>query len=306
MESYERKRILGEGTFGVVYEAIRKSDGLKVAIKRSRYLDEKQFGVGVNFTILREITYLREVASPYIVNLVDVYISDDAVNMVLEHCPFDLKDVIYDKALFVDLNHIKAYLQMILKGIQVMHNHYILHRDLKPANVLVGSNGELKLADFGYARAHTSPRDMTKEVVTMSYRSPELLFGTFKYGTGIDIWAIGCIFAEIMIRYPIFPGVSETDQLARIFNVVGTPNEIDWPGVSSLPSFTEFEARSPISLDKILGGTDAAALDLLSKMLTLNPNKRISADEALKHPYFSNAPEPAKSEDLPVPKIKIK
>ena len=303
-ERYERKDILGEGTFGVVYAASRKSDGLLVAIKRSKPMDTKR---GVHFTILREVNYMQEFKSPYILGLVEVFMTGDAVNMVLEHCPFDLKDVIYDKSLYIRTGDLKSYLRMILEGLRECHRKFILHRDLKPANILIGSNGDLKLADFGFARSHSSPREMTNEVVTLAYRSPELLFGAKYYGAGVDMWAVGCIFAELMIRYPLFPGTSDTDQLSRIFNVMGSPIDKAWPHHKLLPNYLEFEERSPLNLASVFSSADPGeyGIDLMGKLLTMNPNNRISAEDALKHPYFSASPEASKPEALPKPVDKI-
>ena len=185
-EAYERGAILGEGTFGVVYAAIRKKDGLKVAIKRSKPIGGEGKN-GIHFTILREVNYMQEFQCPYIVSLLEVFTTGDAINMVLERCPFDLKDIIYDKSLFIRVNDLKCFMKMMLEGVYACHRKSILHRDLKPANVLIGDDGLLKLADFGFARSHSSPREMTNEVVTLAYRSPELLFGARYYGVGVDI-----------------------------------------------------------------------------------------------------------------------
>ena len=305
-EAYERGAILGEGTFGVVYAAIRKKDGLEVAIKRSKPMGGEGRN-GVHFTILREVNYMQEFQCPYILSLLEVFTTGDAINMVLERCSFDLKDIIYDKSLFIRVNDLKCFMKMILEGIHACHLKHILHRDLKPANVLIGGDGLLKLADFGFARSHSSPREMTNEVVTLAYRSPELLYGTKYYGGGADMWAIGCIFAELIVRYPLFPGTSTVDQLGKIFKVLGTPSEKDWPNHSLLPNYLEFESTSALDLHKLFSSTDPGAhgIDLLGSMLCHNPNKRITAEEALNHAYFTSAPEASKLGETPKPMKKI-
>jgi|AntAceMinimDraft_1070359.scaffolds.fasta_scaffold169231_1 cyclin-dependent kinase 7 len=122
---YEKKGELGSGTFGVVHDAIRKSDNLRVAIKRNKPMNAQQ---GVNFTAMREINYLQDLRSPYVVELIDVFLTGDSLHMVLEYCPFDMKDVIYDKKIFFDESIIKSYVKMMLQGMEVCHRNFVLHR----------------------------------------------------------------------------------------------------------------------------------------------------------------------------------
>jgi cyclin-dependent kinase 7 len=189
---YTRVRNLGEGTFGVVYLATRKEDGREVAIKRTLPLEKHR---GLHFSIIREVKFLQDLHSNCIVELIEVFLTGDSMHMVLEYCPFDLKDLIYDKKNFLQVHHIKSCLRMILEGVSYCHGNFVLHRDLKPANILIAPNGQLRLADFGAAKSHSSPRSMTTEVVTRAYRAPELLFGATLYAGGVDVWAVGCIFS---------------------------------------------------------------------------------------------------------------
>ena len=299
---YNRVRNLGEGTFGVVYLATRKEDGREVAIKRTLPLEKQR---GLHFSTIREVKFLQDLRCSNIVELLEVFLTGDSMHLVLEYCPFDLKDLIYDKKIFLQIGHFKGCLKMILQGVRHCHEHFVLHRDLKPANILIARDGQLRLADFGAAKSHSSPRSMTTEVVTRAYRAPELLFGSTLYAGGVDVWAVGCIFAELLLRAPLFPGTSEVDQLARIFNVIGTPSDSNWPTAQLLPSYIQFDARDPLQLDSIFRQSDVGknGVELLSRMLTLDPQKRISASEALNHEYLSTTspPGPCLPSELPMP-----
>merc|ERR1719383_1333264 len=186
---------------------------------------------------------------------------------------------------------VKSYLRQLLEGIAYCHKHRVLHRDLKPQNLLIDSTGGIKLADFGLARAFGLPvRTYTHEVVTLWYRAPEILLGSKFYSTSVDTWSIGCIFAEMLSRRPLFPGDSEIDQLFRIFRSLGTPTESLWPGVSALrdfkPVFPQWETQD---IHKILSvSTSEEGQDLLTKLLTYKPSKRASARQALQHNYLKN------------------
>jgi len=182
----------------------------------------------------------------------------------------------------------KSFLYQLLKGVAFCHEHRVLHRDLKPQNLLINKKGELKLADFGLARAFGIPvRSYSHEVVTLWYRAPDVLMGSRKYSTPIDIWSAGCIFAEMATGRPLFPGSSVSDQLIRIFKIMGTPNEETWPGVSELADYkADFPVYPTQPLASIVHGLDEKGLNLISRMLQYDPNQRITAAAALKHPYF--------------------
>ncbi|KAL5032465.1 Cyclin-dependent kinase catalytic subunit, variant 2 [Batrachochytrium dendrobatidis] len=185
---------------------------------------------------------------------------------------------------------VKSYLYQLVNGLLFCHAHRILHRDLKPQNLLIDQHGMLKLADFGLARAFGIPlRTYTHEVVTLWYRSPEILLGSKHYSTAVDIWSVGCIFAEMVIKHPLFPGDSEIDEIFRIFRALGTPTETTWPGFSSLPDYKpNFPTWSPQSMTELVPNLDMDGLDLLQRMLAYDPAARISAKRAMNHPYFKD------------------
>jgi serine/threonine protein kinase len=227
---------------------------------------------------------------PNIVNLVDVIHKDQKLYLVFEFLDNDLRRYMDRVGKKMHRMLVKSYLHQILKGIAFCHSHRVLHRDLKPQNLLIDQKGVLKLADFGLARAFGVPvRTYTHEVVTLWYRSPEILLGGKIYSTPVDIWSVGCIFAEMASHTPLFPGDSEIDQLFQIFRLLGTPSEDTWPGVSSFrdykPTFPQWATQS---IAKALPDLDPLGIDLLSRMLVYEPSKRISARDALKHGYFTD------------------
>mmetsp|Transcript_9674 Transcript_9674/g.30999 ORF Transcript_9674/g.30999 Transcript_9674/m.30999 type:complete len:199 (+) Transcript_9674:2-598(+) len=191
---------------------------------------------------------------------------------------------------------------MTLKGTQAIHDLWVLHRDLKPDNLLVGDDRQVKLADFGLACTFGEPEsEDSYKVVTLPYRAPELLFGAKEYGVAVDMWSIGCIFAEMMTRRILLPGVSEEDQLGKIFYLFGTPSEEEWPKMSTLHRFLKFSPKKPVALKEIFGAAYSAdALDLVSQLLAVNPAERLTAAQALQHKFFTTSAHPAsKPEDLP-------
>jgi len=289
MEKYQRVEKIGEGTYGVVYKARDRRNGSFFALKRIALDGQDE---GVPSTAIREISLLKELDHENIVMLKDVVHSENKLYLVFEFLDQDLKkymDSCGPEGLSPDL--VKSYLYQLLKGIAFCHSHRVLHRDLKPQNLLIDRSGQLKLADFGLARAFGIPiRMYTHEVVTLWYRSPEILLGSKHYSTPVDIWSIGCIFAEMANRHPLFPGDSEIDELFHIFRTLGTPHDQVWPGVSSLPDYKlTFPQWKPRKVSRYCPGlVDPKGQDLLSKMLTYDPRQRITAKSALDHEYFSS------------------
>ncbi|GAM20236.1 hypothetical protein SAMD00019534_034110 [Acytostelium subglobosum LB1] len=304
MDKYNVIKLIGEGTYGVVSFGFQKSTGRPVAIKKiKKILIKDATDDGVSFSAIREIKALQEFKHTNIVELVDVFAYKSNVYLVFELMSWDLQHIIEDKSVILKAADIKSYMLMLLQGVEACHKNWILHRDLKPNNLLCSSEtGEMKLADFGLARQYGDPHKVfSPQAVTIFYRAPELLFGAKSYGPSVDMWSVGCIFAELMLRTPYLPGNSEIDQLKKIFSALGTPNETIWPGVTSLPNYIQFTEFPATPFNQLFTAASSDALDLLAKMLTFNPASRCTATEALAHPYFSNQPKPTSPKDLPRP-----
>ena len=286
VDKYQVLDVLGEGTYGVVYRAIDRRNSEVVALKKIR-LDHSEEGIPQ--TALREVSILQELHHPNIVNLKDVIsVSDAKLYLVFEYVDQDMKQALDKRIASFSSTLLKRLMWQLVEGLSFCHAHRIIHRDLKPANILLTSENVVKIADFGLARAfHVPTATFTHEVVTLWYRAPEILLGEQHYTTAVDIWSVGCIFAELSRRKVLFRGDSEIGQLYEIFQVLGTPTANLWQGVSSLPDFKECFPRWQVQcLDKFVPSLDANGIDLLAKMLKYDARDRISAKAALAHPYF--------------------
>ncbi|KAJ7780863.1 kinase-like domain-containing protein [Mycena maculata] len=300
MDRYSKIEKIVAGTYGVVYKARDVSTGSIVALKKIRLEAEDE---GVPSTAIREISLLKELNDEHIVRLLDIVHADQKLYLVFEYLDVDLKRYMENG----NRDHspiaphvVKKFTHQLTSGLRFCHAHRILHRDLKPQNLLIAQdehgrdeqgNGEiLKLADFGLARAFGIPmRTYTHEVVTLWYRAPEVLLGARHYSTGIDMWSVGCIFAEMAMQgQPLFPGDSEIDQIFKIFRILGTPDEERWPGVKALPDYKPtFPQWAEQELARIVPALDKDGLDMLQATLMYDSAKRISAKRALIHPYFA-------------------
>ncbi|KAI3647287.1 hypothetical protein MP228_007508 [Amoeboaphelidium protococcarum] len=288
MEKYQKVEKLGEGTYGVVYKAQNRITQEIVALKRIRLDNEEE---GIPCTAIREIALLKELRHPNIVRLMDVLHTEKKLTLVFEYLDSDLKKYC-DSHSELDMTTVRILMQQILQGIAYCHQKRILHRDLKPQNLLISKKLELKLADFGLSRAFGVPvRSYSNEVVTLWYRAPDVLLGNKSYDTSIDIWSIGCIMGEMVNNRPVFPGTSVNDQLHKIFQILGSPNQTVWPGYDKLPNATSMlqsdtEEMTLMqyqreNLQQVFPRMDVNALSLLERLLQLDPLKRISAQEAL-------------------------
>jgi len=287
MEQYEKIEKVGEGTYGVVYKA-KDTSGEVYALKTIRLEAEDE---GIPSTAIREISLLKELQHPNIVRLCDVIHTERKLTLVFEFLDQDLKKLLDMCDGGLDPSTTRSFLYQLLRGVSYCHQHRVLHRDLKPQNLLINREGHLKLADFGLARAFGIPvRSYTHEVVTLWYRAPDVLMGSRKYSTPVDIWSVGCILAEMINGRPLFPGSTEQDQVTRIFKTLGTPNDRQWPGVAELPDWkpetTNYEPQTWSGQSGIVPGLDANGIDLIVHMLQYDPNARISAHAAMGHQYF--------------------
>eukprot|EP00111_Clytia_hemisphaerica_P022659 TCONS_00066670-protein len=285
---FKKMEKVGEGTYGVVYKALDRQTGKVIALKKIRLDADTE---GVPSTAIREIATLKELNHPNIIQLHDVIHCDSKLFLVFEFLTQDLKKYMDDvKPPGIKLSLVKSYLYQLLSGIAYCHANRVLHRDLKPQNLLIDTEGNIKLADFGLARAFGIPvRSYTHEVVTLWYRAPEILLGCKMYSTAVDVWSIGCIFVEMLTRKALFPGDSEIDQLFKMFRVLGTPNEKLWPGVTQLKDYkSDFPKWNPKDLSEVLPELDDDGIDLLKMLLTYQPCRRVSARNALDHSYFND------------------
>jgi cyclin-dependent kinase len=287
MERYQKMEKIGEGTYGVVYKAKDRVTGEIIALKKIRLEAEDE---GIPSTAIREISLLKELQHPNIVRLYDVVHTERKLTLVFEFLDQDLKKYLDICDSGLDLPILKSFLYQLLTGVAYCHHHRVLHRDLKPPNLLINREGQLKLADFGLARAFGIPvRSYTHEVVTLWYRAPDVLMGSRKYSTPVDIWSVGCIFAEMANGRPLVAGTSEADQLDRIFRLLGTPKLPDYPGIVELPEYSPDLPPYPPprnGMASLVPTLDAEGIDLLNKMLQYDPARRITAQAALEHPFF--------------------
>lgn len=289
---YTKSKKLGEGTYAVVYLGETVATSAAVAIKE---IKTDQFKDGLDMSAVREIKYLQEIQHPNVIQLVDVYSELTSLNLVLEVLPTDLERVLKDKARPISALDVKRWMLQTLRGTHHCHRQGIMHRDLKPNNLLMDPNGVIKLADFGLARSINHPLEkLTSNVVTRWYRAPELLFGARHYTFAIDNWAIGAIFAEMMLRIPYLPGKDDADQLTVTIQALGTPTEANWPGVSSLPLYNSLTVYPPperAEMRRRFPALTEEALDLLEGLLTLAPMRRWDTVRALQSEYFKQSPQ---------------
>ncbi|RHZ53188.1 hypothetical protein Glove_449g6 [Diversispora epigaea] len=291
-ENYDIIDVVGEGAYGVVCSATHKPSGQKVAIKKITPFDHSMFCLRT----LREIKLLRYFNHENVIAILDIVKPESLdkfteVYLIQELMETDMHRVIRTQDLSDD--HCQYFIYQTLRALKAMHSANVLHRDLKPSNLLLNANCDLKVCDFGLARSANSNDEhsgfMTEYVATRWYRAPEIMLTFKEYTKAIDVWSVGCILAEMLSGKPLFPGRDYHHQLTLILEVLGTPTMEDFYGIKSRRArdyirSLPFKKRVPFSL--MFPKANPLALDMLEKLLAFNPSKRITVEEALKHPYL--------------------
>lgn len=287
LAEFRKVRKIGEGTYGEVYEAIDlTNNNRRVALKKLRIENKDE---GIPITALREMCILKHLHHQNVVELYEIIQDVDKIVLVFEYADMDLKMYVDKEKTIKDVKIIQSFTLQILNGLYYCNINRIIHRDLKPQNLLITSDLKLKLCDFGLSRMFSLPMGkMTHEIITLWYRPPEVLLGIENYTTKVDSWSIGCIMAEMILGKPLFSGDCEIGQLFKIFQIMGTPTETTWPGVSKLPDFKiNFPSWKKKPLKSMFPDFDEDGLDLMEKFLEMDPEKRITIREALNHPFIA-------------------
>ncbi|KAF0287707.1 Serine/threonine-protein kinase MAK [Amphibalanus amphitrite] len=284
MHRYSILKVLGDGTYGDVSLGLNKETGEKVAIKRMK----RKYTSWEEAMNLREVKSLKKLSHANVVKLKEVIRENDTLYFVFEYMKENLYQLMKERDKVLSEPVIRNIMYQVLQGLAFMHKHGFFHRDMKPENLLCMGPDLIKIADFGLAREIRSRPPYTDYVSTRWYRAPEVLLRSTSYSSPIDIWAVGCIMAELYTYRPLFPGSSEIDEIFKICSVLGTPDKRDWPEgyqLASTMNFT-FPPFSPASLEKLIPTASAEAITLIVDMLRWNPGKRPTAQQALRYPYF--------------------
>ena len=292
-QRYEILQKIGKGAYGVVWKAMDKVTHQIVALK-------KIFGAFRNSTdsqrTYREVTFLRQMkGNPRIVELLAVYkaVNNLDLYVVFELLESDVHSVIRANILMDPHKRFITY--QLLCALKYIHSRHLIHRDLKPSNLLINSDSSVKLCDFGLARTFNEgdicQTVMTEYVSTRWYRAPELIIGSNHYSEGVDMWAVGCIVAELYAGRPLFPGTSTLDQMERVVSYTGPPSTSDIASMRSefaetmLANLTYSQPR--VVLTQKLPNADADTIDFIQKLLVFNPDHRMTAAKALEHPFVA-------------------
>uniref|UniRef100_A0A1B6CUL1 cyclin-dependent kinase n=1 Tax=Clastoptera arizonana TaxID=38151 RepID=A0A1B6CUL1_9HEMI len=297
MDKYESISLVGEGSYGVVLKCRHKASGQIVAIKKFIETEEDH---NVRKMALREIRMLKKLQHPNLVNMIEVFRRKRRFYLVFEYMDHTLLDELEDNQSGLGNQKTRCHMFQVIRGIDFCHTNNILHRDIKPENVLVSENGVIKLCDFGFARFITNgPESYTDYVATRWYRAPELLVGDTKYGREVDIWAIGCLFAELMSGDPIFPGESDIDQLFKIIKLQGRLCLKHEHMIARNPMLKGIKKTTFEESDGLVDGTSRSlyklypkwphlCLEIVSLCLRLDPSKRPASYDLLHHSYFTH------------------
>ncbi|XP_077124580.1 mitogen-activated protein kinase 15 [Ranitomeya variabilis] len=313
-QKYQIKKRLGKGAYGIVWKAIDRKSGEIVAVKK--IFDAFRNRTDAQRTF-REIMFLQEFGEhPNIIKLLNVIRAqnDKDIYLVFEYMETDLHAVIKKGSLLKDV-HMRYILHQLLKATKFLHSGNVIHRDQKPSNILLDADCLVKLCDFGLARSLYQIQEdpgnpaLTEYVATRWYRAPEILLASHRYTKGVDMWSVGCILAEMLLGKPLFPGTSTINQIERIMNVIPAPSQEDISAIRSdygASVVSRMNARQRVPLLELLPPScPPDAIDLLTKLLVFNPDRRLTAEEALEHPYVrrfhSAAREPALDYDVILP-----
>lgn len=306
---FEEIEQIGEGTYGQVWMGRDKLSGEIVALKKVRMDQEKE---GFPITAIRELKMLRSLRHENIVNLKEIVTGQNQnknrarrnkheIYMVFEYVDHDLTGLMDTPSIRFTEAQVKTYAKQLLSGLWYCHEREVLHRDIKGSNLLIDNKGNLKIADFGLARTFNDDlKRYTNKVITLWYRSPELLLGAEEYGAEVDIWSVGCLLVELLSKHPLFPGKNEAQQIDLIFSMLGTPTEDNWPGwqklsLSNMVKDHHYRPRLRDTLKHLTPGS----LDLIEWLLQLNPKNRPTALQALDHDWFWTYPYPTPRDELP-------
>ncbi|XP_024133448.1 cyclin-dependent kinase-like 1 isoform X4 [Oryzias melastigma] len=287
MEKYEKLAKIGEGSYGVVFKCRNRDTGQIVAIKK--FVESEEDPV-IKKIALREIRMLKQLKHVNLVNLLEVFRRKRRLHLVFEFCEQTVLNELDRHPRGVPEAQLKSIVWQTLQAVNFCHKHNCIHRDVKPENILLTKTGVIKLCDFGFARILTGPEDdYTDYVATRWYRAPELLVGDTQYGPPVDVWALGCVFAELQDGNPLWPGKSDVDQLYLIRKTLGDliphhqqifRSNVFFSGVS-IP-----EPDSTEPLEKRFQGASPQALQVMKSCLVMDPSLRLSCEELLELPYF--------------------
>lgn len=312
-EVFEFNEKIGEGTFGIVSRAHLRSNPNEIyALKKIMIENENK--IGFPLTAIREIMILNKYKHENLSNLIEVLTSRPAISnnyrgsvyLSFKYMEYDLFGLIHSGKVNMNLPQIKNIMFQILSGVQYLHKNSVIHRDLKTSNILINNKGEVKITDFGLAKKWSTKinKPFTNNVVTLWYRAPEILLGSTNYNCSVDLWSIGCIFCEILLNTPPFHALLEKELFKQINNQIGIIRENNFPGVCSLPFYEEFQLSSTVSSEgklrkKLETKFDFETVDLAMKLLEIDPKKRITADNALKHNFFKSDPQKCSNNKMP-------
>ncbi|KAF8475648.1 kinase-like domain-containing protein [Kalaharituber pfeilii] len=313
-QKYQIMGFISSGTYGRVFKARSRDPNNKGEFAIKKFKPDKEGEVsytGISQSAIREMALCSELNHENIIHLVEIILEDKCIYMVFEYAEHDLLQIIHFHSPAerrpIPEAIVKSVLWQLLNGVSYLHQNWVLHRDLKPANIMVTAAGEVKIGDLGLARLFWKPLQPLfsgdKVVVTIWYRAPELLLGSRHYTPAIDLWAVGCIFAELLALKPIFKGEEakmdnkknvpfQRNQMQKIIEILGTPTKERWPTIQQQPEYRELQNFKPMPCQLDLwyhqiGATNTLGFQLLQGLLEYDPVKRLTAQQALEHKYFT-------------------